>query len=66
MAEDNIKQGWARPLNASKFHYFVKGDSLCGHWMFLGRDFEPDEYESTDDCRVCRRRLNAIKETSNG
>ena len=54
------KAGWARPINASKHHYFAEDEatSICGRWMYFGHDREPDTFESPDDCVACRRKLN--------
>lgn len=53
-------QGWARPLMAKKHHYFAEGEvtSICGGWMYFGNEREPDTFESPDDCKKCRRKLN--------
>ena len=52
--------GWARPLMAKKHHYFAEGEitSTCGGWMYFGNEREPDTFESPDDCKKCRRKLN--------
>ncbi|EDZ8927967.1 hypothetical protein FWN46_08010 [Salmonella enterica] len=59
----NRKAGWARPINASKHHYFTEGatTSICGRWMYFGHNREPDTFESPDDCATCRRKLNRTR-----
>ncbi|MDX1857191.1 hypothetical protein SFA64_00085 [Escherichia coli] len=43
-----------------KHHYFAEGEitSICGGWMYFGNEREPDTFESPDDCKKCRRKLN--------
>jgi len=56
------KEGWAMPLNAKKYHYFMEGMSLCARFMFIGT-LEPDDgKESPDDCKACRRKLEKKKD----
>ncbi|EEY7015568.1 hypothetical protein E9T65_004957 [Escherichia coli] len=45
---------------AKKHHYFAEGEitSICGGWMYFGNEREPDTFESPDDCKKCRRKLN--------
>ncbi|KNC93629.1 hypothetical protein [Trabulsiella odontotermitis] len=60
MAKRNA--GWARPVNASKHHYFKEDEvtSICGRWMLFSDIREPDTFESPDDCKECRKRVNAL------
>lgn len=53
-------EGWTWLVNATKWHYFVDGRSLCGRWMTFVRasELEPDTGPGPDDCRECRRRLD--------
>ena len=53
------KEGWGWPLNSRKAHYFVKGRSLCGKWMFFGRlQTEGDDgSETSNDCKGCLKKL---------
>jgi hypothetical protein len=63
-------EGWKWLLNATKWHYFRAGRSLCGHWgLFttpsLG-SLEPfDEVSSGpghDECVACwRKRAKEVK-----
>ena len=61
MAETKPDAGWFFGT-ARKAHYF-DGDrrSLCGRWSTpftpIGA-FEPEDKPSSDDCVVCRRRLD--------
>jgi len=48
-------------INAKKAHYFRQSRSLCKKWMYLGSDLEADDFESSDDCKDCRKRINAEK-----
>ncbi|HDX3854813.1 TPA: hypothetical protein RXP54_003056 [Escherichia coli] len=63
---NSLPAGWARPLVARKHHFFKTGEniSICGRWLYLAHNREPDTFESPDDCAECRRRLN--KEKDNG
>lgn len=55
-------EGWSRPADARKWHYFRDGRSLCGRWgMRRSRHLEPDDEPSADDCAACRRTLDAEK-----
>ncbi len=54
-------EGWVFLVNSKKAHYFRNGRSLCKKWGYMGNTFEKDEFESPDDCKDCRRRLNKEK-----
>lgn len=58
-----IREGWARPLNSKKHHFFRDGASVCGKWMLFSKDLEPDTFKSPDDCAACRKKLE--KEATN-
>lgn len=64
MSKLTRRAGWARPLMGSKHHYFKENEteSICGRWMLYGDDREPDTFESPDDCKACRKKLNAEKD----
>jgi len=65
MADRN--EGWARPVNARKFHYYVNGRSLCGKWMLLGGHLDEDEgATSSDDCKACARKMEERRQTAQG
>lgn len=53
-------EGWARPLNSRKFHFFRGARSLCNNWLFLGAVGEGSEIvreePNGDDCKVCHRK----------
>jgi hypothetical protein len=51
------KEGWGKPTNSKKWHYFIDGMALCGKWGFYRGPLEPDDGESPDDCKACRRKL---------
>lgn len=55
--------GWARPLASRKHHYFEEDTtiSICGRWMLARPEREPDDFESADDCKACRRKIEAKK-----
>jgi len=58
-ARKSPSEGWAWPINASKAHYFVNGDSLCRKWVYLA-PLDPRHSvvaETLDDCIECRKRL---------
>jgi hypothetical protein len=63
MAEPD--QGWAFPAARSpKAHYFAANKvSLCGAWhsdgLSLFEDLTTADLHSHDDCKRCRRLLNA-------
>lgn len=49
-------------LNARKFHYFRKGRSLCGKWLYLGRgplEDKGDKVGHPNDCVSCHRKIFA-------
>lgn len=55
------------PLQARKCHFFNKGYSLCGAWMFFGST-SPDTWRGEPVCKECQRRLDKAlpKEKENG
>jgi hypothetical protein len=64
------QEGWTDfGGQARKFHYIPTGDdrALCGKWglnPFIGQAREkarlqPDNGRSVDDCKACRRKLDA-------
>lgn len=57
------KEGWANPALSKKFHYFRDHHiSLCGKWFFGGTlQGTPDDKPSRDDCKACRRKLEASR-----
>lgn len=59
--KSKIPEGWARPINSRKHHYFRDRQSVCGKWMFLSNDLEADEFASPDDCTSCRKKLISEK-----
>jgi len=52
--------GWGFPTNSRKAHYFEAGStfSLCGRYGFYRGPREPDNGESVDDCKECRKKLD--------
>lgn len=59
--------GWGKPFSARKWHYFVGGRSLCGHYGWLGtsdtlEDDEPGRY----DCATCSRKWQKRQEADDG
>ena len=58
-----MSEGWARPLNSRKYHYFKEGRSLCGNWLFLSKDLSPDDpaNDSKDDCKACMKKIQKIR-----
>jgi hypothetical protein len=64
---ENIPEGWGWPLAARRSHYFVRGTSLCGRWLYTGRLEDNQDATSKSDCLPCRRELakRKTKETTN-
>lgn len=55
-----LTEGWKWLMNATKWHYFVDHDSLCGRWgTFTMDDLEQGNDKSPDNCKMCRRKLKA-------
>lgn len=56
--EEKRTEGWGviRPGDR-KAHYYRDLWSLCRKIGFYNGDLEPDEHESSDDCKECRRKL---------
>jgi len=54
----SMTEGWQKPWNARKWHYFVDGESLCGRWLLLGwKEWLTGNDDSPDNCKKCRERL---------
>ena len=56
-------RGWWRPPTARNFHYIGADNlALCGKWMEMSRNnLEPEDGPSPDDCKACRRKVDAMK-----
>lgn len=53
-----IKEGWAKPGRAMKFHYYVDTQSLCGDKTFFGKDLSEDEgITRLGDCKACAHKM---------
>ena len=54
-----LEEGWGpiRPGDR-KAHYYRNGDSLCRRVGLYRGPLEADEFESSDDCAACRKKLN--------
>ncbi len=53
-------EGWKWLFNATKWHYFVDHESLCGRWgTFTMNELEQGNDKSPDNCKMCRRKLKA-------
>ena len=50
-----LKEGWFRPWESKKWHYFRAGRSLCGKWGFPG-ELSNGMDNSPDNCADCRRK----------
>lgn len=50
-------EGWGWPGLARKAHYFDHGRSLCGAWLYTGRDLGAAGWTGPDDCKKCARLL---------
>lgn len=60
MPEPKLTEGWLKPIQARKFHYFRDGrQALCGRWLLLANgNLEPETGPGPDDCAACRRKLD--------
>ena len=56
--ESKEAEGWQRPANSIKWHYFRKGKSLCDKWLFLNDYFNKDVGDSTINCKKCQTKRN--------
>ena len=60
-----IKEGWWKPYQSRKFHYFVEGRALCNGWIFPNYDeIEPDTgnmEKGPDDCTACFKKLLKLR-----
>jgi hypothetical protein len=58
-AVEQPREGWAKPGNANRFHYFRGATALCRRWMFTGDldsdNGNPGEDPRGMDCRQCWR-----------
>lgn len=54
----NKLQGWAKPYNSKKWHYFKRGVSLCRQWIYVGEVKKDCEFEICVECSKRLRRLN--------
>lgn len=55
-----LPEGWAKPLEARRFHYFRGGRSLCGTWEYYSKDkgdYDTAVKNSPADCDACHRKL---------
>ena len=59
------ESGWGWPLNSRKSHYFEKGISLCGKWMFFDDAVQNQLGSSKDDCVACSRKVEAKRKKNN-
>lgn len=56
------QQGWGKPANSRKFHYFLgNGYSLCGRWLFFGDGLEDEYDDHTDNCAACMREVAKLR-----
>lgn len=56
-----VKEGWGKPLESRKWHYFVDSRSLCGSWGFYFGALEQGKEASPDNCAACKKRFKARK-----
>lgn len=55
-------EGWAKPLNVKKWHYFRGGRSLCGSWGYFGTALQEDDgKDHKEDCGRCLKKLRKEK-----
>lgn len=58
------KQGWAHPLLAKKWHYFLADDlvSVCGKWMLAGTRYDDPSYDiDPDNCAACKKKVAKLR-----
>lgn len=54
------RTGWNWLINATKWHYFVNGTSLCGRYFTFARDgYQEGNDNSPDNCATCVKRKKA-------
>lgn len=59
---ESKNEGWTWLLNASKWHYFRNGRSLCGKWMLPGGGSFPAAADDSDhNCAACKRKREVEK-----
>lgn len=63
MSDEAVSEGWARPANARKFHYYIGGRSLCGKWFFLGVVDEDSGESTSADCKPCAKIMVTRRKT---
>ena len=57
--------GWAWPVNCRKAHLIdPERRSLCGRWMYLGKNLEKGNDGSPDNCPSCLKALAKLPEGS--
>ena len=52
------ESGWGFPQNSRKAHYFRESRSLCGKWLYFGRNLGEAAGPGPDDCKACWKKLN--------
>lgn len=61
---EHPNEGWHRPGNSRKWHYYRDYRSLCGATlMFFSGPFEQGQDDSPDNCAACRRKREKELET---
>ena len=53
-----LTEGWVAIFNSTRYHYVRNEKSLCGKWLYLGREFSSDggdvgDKPGPDDCKKC-------------
>jgi hypothetical protein len=57
-SKDSASLGWAKIDGSPKWHFVRDGKSLCGRWMYLGRNkLDLGNDDSADNCAACRRKV---------
>lgn len=54
-------QGWARPANSRKYHYFVGAMALCHRWAFLAPDLDDTNDDHAENCAACKREIVKLR-----
>jgi acetoacetate decarboxylase len=52
-----VREGWGWPATATKPHYFIDGEALCGRWWFPGELTASTGTTGPKDCKSCARKL---------
>ena len=63
----SMSEGWGKPTQSRKFHYFIEGRSLCRNWGWWAQHGPLDNdtgKTNTDDCAACARKMEKRRKES--